>query len=106
MNGEIDMNEGALMENIVACSLASKDISLHYYDHKSKQELDFIIPDNGKIAVIEVKSGNDYKRHASLNAALRTYHEKISKAIVLCTSNLEKTDDIWYCPLYLTDFLM
>lgn len=35
LNGEIDINEGALTENYVASELVKKGYSLHYYDHKS-----------------------------------------------------------------------
>lgn len=34
--GEIDINEGALTENFVACELVSHGHNLNYYDHKSK----------------------------------------------------------------------
>ena len=42
LNGEIGINEGALTENFVACALSKNKHSLHYYDRKSRQELDFI----------------------------------------------------------------
>jgi len=71
LNGDISVNEGALTENYVACVLSAKGFSLHYYDKNSKQELDFIIEEQNKITIIEVKSGEKYKKHASLDAAIR-----------------------------------
>ena len=35
LNGDVGVNEGALTENYVACSLSSKGIALHYYDKKA-----------------------------------------------------------------------
>ncbi len=105
LNGDISVNEGALTENFVACTLAAKDVSLHYYDKNSKQELDFIIQENNKISIIEVKSGEKYKRHASLNAAMKEHSEKIARSIVLSKFNLSRKDGILYLPLYMAMFL-
>ena len=105
MNGDIGVNEGALVENQVAGVLASKGIPLHYYDRKSRQELDFVYPENGKINIIEVKSGNDYRRHASLDAAIQNFSERIGRSIVLGPCNVEHSDNITYLPLYMAMFL-
>ena len=104
-NEDLTVNEGALTENFVASQLASKDFSLHYYDKKSKQELDFVFEHKGKIQIVEVKSGNDYKRHTSLDAAISQYDNTINRSIVLCKGNLEVTEKVLYLPLYMTMFL-
>ncbi len=105
LNGNLGVNEGALTENYIACSLSSKGISLHYYDKKSRHELDFIIEENNRITIIEVKSGSDYKRHASLDAALKAFPEKIERAIVFSPYNIERQNDVLYLPLYMSQFL-
>ena len=105
LNGNLGVNEGALTENYIACSLSSKGISLHYYDKKSRHELDFIIEENNRITIIEVKSGSDYKRHASLDAALKAFPEKIERAIVFSPYNIERQQDVLYLPLYMSQFL-
>jgi hypothetical protein len=105
LNGDIDINEGALTENFVACVLAANDIALHYYDKKSKLELDFIIPDDGAISVIEVKSGDSYKKHASLNAAITANASRINRSIVFSKNNLEIDNGIMYLPLYMAPFI-
>ena len=101
MNGEIDINEGALTENFVACALAANNVALHYYDKKSKLELDFVIPDENGITIIEVKSGAEYKRHASLNNAIASNAMKIDRSIVLSANNVEVDNGIIYLPLYM-----
>ncbi|MDY3216135.1 MAG: DUF4143 domain-containing protein [Sodaliphilus sp.] len=105
LKGNIDINEGALTENFVACALSAKGKSLHYYDKKSKQEQDFIIQENNKITILEVKSGDNYKKHASLDAALNSFPDSIGRAIVLCKNNVEKSGDVTYMPLYMAMFL-
>jgi hypothetical protein len=105
MNGEIDINEGALTENFVACALASKNIPLHYYDKKSRQELDFIIPGQDGITVIEVKSGDNYKKHASLDNIINTQGCRIGQSIVLSKNNIEVDNGIIYLPLYMADLI-
>ena len=105
MNGEIDINEGALTENFVACALAANDVALHYYDKKSKLELDFVIPDENGITIIEVKSGAEYKRHASLNNAIASNAMKIDRSIVLSANNVEVDNGIIYLPLYMASLI-
>lgn len=105
MNGKIEVNEGALTENFVACSLASQDIALHYYDRKSKLELDFVVPDADGISIIEVKSGEDYKKHASLNNAIRNNAMRINRSIVLSRFNVEVCDGVIYLPLYMAPMI-
>ena len=105
MHGDIDINEGALTENFVACALSAKGIPLHYYDRKSKQELDFIIEENNAISILEVKSGDAFTRHASLDAAMKSFPEKIGRAIVFCKSNVFEKDGVLYLPLYMAMLL-
>lgn len=105
MNGKIDINEGYLTENFVAQELVKKGINLNYYDKKSRQELDFVYQDEGKISVIEVKSGNDYKRHASLDRIIESDSDKINKAIVFSKFNIETIDNVTHLPFYMLMFL-
>lgn len=105
LNGDIGVNGGALTENFVACALAAKGFSLHYYDKNSKQELDFIIEEKNKISILEVKSGEKYKKHASLNAALEAHSKNIDRSIVLSKFNVSRKDNILYIPLYMTMFI-
>lgn len=53
---------------------------------------------DGAIAVPEVKSGAAYKRHASLDAALRNFPDRIGRAIVLSGNNYDDVFVvIWLC---------
>lgn len=109
LNGEIDINEGALTENYVASELVKKGYPLHYYDRKSRQELDFLIAKNGKICIIEVKSGEDYMKHASLDTAIENASKNpkiaIGESIVLSKFPMQEEDGIRYIPLYALEWI-
>ena len=85
--------------------LVSKGFSLHYYDRKSRQELDFVLANNGKNDVVEVKSGKDYHRYVSLDAAMRDFADRIGRSIVFEPCNIECADGETYLPLCMSMFL-
>ena len=103
--GDVDINEGALTGNYVAGELVKHGKALHYYDHKSRQELDFIFADGRGISIIEVKAGKEYKKHASLTAALTLFKDKVRHAFVLSKNNLELEGGVVYLPLYMSMFI-
>jgi predicted AAA+ superfamily ATPase len=105
--GNISINEGMVTENAVASALRKKDIPLHYYDKKSRKELDFVFKDKNAISIIEVKSGKEYKRHASLDAAESDHDQaKINRRIVFSKYNIEIGESgILYLPLYMAMFM-
>ena len=105
MQGNISVNEGALAENFVAVELVRHGHTLHYYDHKSRNELDFLIREKKYVTILEIKSGGDYKKHASLNNVLESSSNSIERSIVLCRGNVEKDSDIVYLPLYAAGIL-
>lgn len=105
LTGEIFVNEGALAENYVAGELVKHGVSLNYYDRKSKHELDFVFPEGGKISILEVKSGKDYKKHSSLNMAQNLFADKIKRQIVLSDNNVEFDSGVIYLPFYMSMFI-
>ena len=105
MQGEIDINEGALTENFIANELVKRGHRLHYYDHKSRNELDFLLAEDNQLTILEVKSGNSYKQHTALDNAILDQPKRISRAIVLSRFTSEKENFIEYLPLYMIMFL-
>lgn len=106
LTGDIYVNEGALTENYVAGELVKHGISLNYYDRKSKHELDFVFQEKGKITVLEVKSGKDYKQHTSLDMAQSLFADSINRRIVMSGNNVEVGEDgVVYLPLYMSMFI-
>lgn len=76
-----------------------------FCDKKANTNLILFCPLRGGIQIVEVKSGSNFRRHASLDYALAHSHSIISEAIVLCNSNVMLTNGIRYLPLYRAMFL-
>jgi predicted AAA+ superfamily ATPase len=85
--------------------LGKKGIPLYYYDKKSRAELDFVFCDGEHLSVVEVKSGNDYRRHAALDNAIRDNPKAFGRKIVLRKGNVEADGDILYLPLFVAALL-
>jgi len=103
--GDIRINEGMFAENAVASELAKRGVPLRYFSRKTRDELDFVMSDGGKVTVIEVKSGDDYRKHRALDNVASDARSSIARKIVLCKSNVEVVDDVEYLPLYMGMFL-
>lgn len=105
--GRGDINYGSIYENFVAQELRSCELDLYYYNSTKRGEVDFVIQDSarGKVLLIEVKSGKDYKRHRALKNLLQVDDYEIDGAYVLCNGNLEEDDGVLYLPIYMTSFI-
>lgn len=104
LNNDINVNFGAIYENIVAQELKSHNYSLFYYNNKKNGEVDFLIESGTDIIPIEVKSGKDYKRHLALENMLSNETYNISKSYTLCHFNIEQVGKKIYLPIYLIMF--
>jgi predicted AAA+ superfamily ATPase len=106
LSGDVAVNEGGITENAVAAALAAKGIPLYYYDKKTRAELDFLFVESGGLSVVEVKSGKDYKKHASLDHACEDTKGRLCRRIVLSKYNIEQGENgVIYLPLYMAMFL-
>lgn len=78
LNGKLTADLGYVYENIVSQMLVAAGKKLYYHtwptpDGKRKYEVDFLIPDGGKISVIEVKSARS-AQHVSIDNLCRNIH--------------------------------
>lgn len=105
LSGDIDVNYGAVYENIVAQELLCHGYQPYYYNNKRLGELDFVIADTNGVVAIEVKSGKDYTRHRALDNVLSCKEYDVTHAYVMCNGNLTKEGRIEYLPIYMTMFL-
>lgn len=105
LNGESQLNFGAIYENFVAQELNTNAYALYYYNNKKYGELDFLIEDYGQLTAIEVKSGKSYRKHNALDKCLKCENFHIQRAIVLCHDNVQVEDDVTYMPIYMTMFM-
>lgn len=105
LNGELEINMGSILENMVAQQLKANGYDLHYYEGKKTGEIDFVIQNGTHVDLLEVKSGNDYHAHPAINKIRKTEGWRFGQATVLCKGNLEEADGIRYIPWYMVLFL-
>ena len=107
---KLDINEGMIMENIVAQSLRTNGHKLYFYsrtdnlDRSNHIKIDFLIPDGKKISPIEVKSSN-YRSHSSIYKFIKKFSSKVGTPYILYPGDVMKKDNIWHLPLYMAIFL-
>lgn len=104
LSGEIDVNYGAVYENVVAQELLCNGYDPYYYNSKRMGEIDFVIASSVPLP-IEVKSGKDYERHNALSNLLECKEYNIHSAYVLCNGNISRKGKIIYLPVYMTMFI-
>ena len=100
---------GYVYENIVAQILKAAGNELFYHtwpteSGKHNYEIDFLLSRGNKICPIEVKSSG-YKSHASLDAFMRKFPDRILYRYLIYTKDLRKDADIQMVPVFLTMFL-
>ena len=106
LNGEAEVNFGAVYENAVAQELVAHGFGeLTYYSSNRHGELDFVLEKDGKVLPIEVKSGKHYKRHRALSRVLSAAEYDIETAIVFNDEKLEADGTKRYEPIYMCMFL-
>lgn len=105
LQGDLSINLGSVLENVIAQQLKSNGFKLYYYDSNKIGEVDFVVQDGMDVNLIEVKSGNDYKKHKALDNMLKKDAWVFKDKYVLCKDNIQKEDGITYLPWYLVMFL-
>ncbi|MCH4285744.1 MULTISPECIES: ATP-binding protein [Bacillota] len=106
----LNINEGMLMENVVAQILRTNGHKLYFYsrvdvDHRENHmEIDFVISDGRKIYPIEVKS-SIYKKHSSLDKFKTKFGKRIGTSYILYQKDLMVRDGVVHLPIYMAMFL-
>ena len=107
---KLNINEGMIMENIVAQMLRTNGHKLYFYsrcDNENREnhmEIDFLITEGKKIAPIEVKS-NNYNSHSSLDKFRTKFSSKIGNSYILYSKDVMVKDGIIHLPFYMAMFL-
>lgn len=113
--GKLAVNEGMLIENIVAQMLVAAGHKLYFYtnayakDVSARMEIDFLlakskITNKHNISPIEVKSGERYTL-TSLRKFMAKYADYANIPYVLHAKDLKVEENIVYLPLYMTMLL-
>lgn len=106
---KLGINQGMIIENIVAQMLKARGYDLYFHEFKyrsqhsskeSKYEIDFLLVKKKKICPIEVKSSN-YRKHTSFDMFIEKYPIKVEDKYIFYTKDLKYDDGILYLPLYM-----
>ena len=104
LNKNLEINEGAVMENIVADMLTKEGYDLFYFEKNGTLEIDFILNLNGVATAIEVKSGND-KQSKSLRSMMSEKY-KVKRGIKLQNNNVFVDDrNVEHYPIFAAAFM-
>lgn len=107
---KLNINEGMIMENVVAQMLRSNGHKLYFYsrcdnmNRANHMEIDFIISEEKKISPIEVESGN-YNSHSSLDKFKKKFSSKINNSYILYSKDVMIKNGIIHLPFYMAIFL-
>lgn len=105
LQGDINVNHGAIYENAVAQELHAHGWPLYYFNSKKSGEIDLLLESDAEVVPVEVKSGKNYERHNALNNILAVPNYSIKKAIVFHNDNVHMKGRIVYAPVYMVMFL-
>ncbi len=107
---KLNVNEGMLMENIIAQMLRCNGHHLYFYSRvdsakrENHMEIDFLISNHKKISPVEVKSST-YKKHSSLDKFSTRFNNKLGERFVLYPKDVMTKDGVTHLPLYMAMFL-
>lgn len=115
LHNKLEVNEGMLMENIVAQMLAANGHKLYFYSNSNREdasermEIDFLtakskLTSRHNITPIEVKSSQRYTL-SSLRKCAAKFGEYLTTPVVLHTADLKEENGILYLPVYMTPML-
>ncbi|MCL2628723.1 MAG: ATP-binding protein [Oscillospiraceae bacterium] len=107
---KLNINEGMIMENIVAQMLRASGHRFFFYSRTDANysrktiEIDFLINIGSKVCPVEVKS-SAYRAHSSLDKFRRKFENKLGDAYILYSKDVMIKDDIIHLPLYMASLL-
>ena len=108
--GKLDINEGMLMENIVAQMLRCRGYQLYFYsrsdthNRKNHMEIDFLISNHKKIQPVEVKSSS-YRKHSSLDKFVTKFKKRLGEKYILYQKDIMIKENVVHLPLYMAMFI-
>lgn len=116
LTGDIELNEGMLMENVVAQMFRAQGHKLYFYSRSDRNtpdermEIDFLLAKSkvdhaNNIIPIEVKSGRKYATK-SLEKYIRKFPQYTSEAIILHTKDLDMANGFARFPIYMAPLLL
>ena len=115
MFDKLEVDEGMLVENVVAQMLKASGKELFFYSNYDKEvaenrmQIDFLIQkemitSRHNISPIEVKSSTGYTL-TSIQKCVKKFGQYLSTPYVVHTNDVERKDGMVYLPLYMAELL-
>lgn len=115
MLNKLEVNEGMLVENIVAQMLATNGHKLYFYSNSSRDdandrmEIDFLtakskLTTRHNITPVEVKSSQRYTL-TSLRKCVEKFGEYLTTPVVLHGADLKEENGMLFLPLYMAPLI-
>ncbi len=108
LDDKLSANLGYVYENIVAQIFRVAGYQLFYYtfpkDDNHNYEIDFLLSKGNKLCPIEVKSSS-YKTHASLDAFIKKYSQRVGTPYLIYTKDLRTDNQVRLIPTYMSCYL-
>ena len=107
---KLHVNEGMMLENMVAQCLRTSGHNMYFYKQTNKEtkktemEIDFLIRQDNKIVPLEVKSG-EKKELKSIERLRAAVGKRIGNGIVLHHGEIMEKDGLSFMPYYMAPFL-
>lgn len=105
IQGNLSINQGSFLENVIAQELIANGFDLFYFDKAKIGEVDFVLQRGSSILPVEAKSGSDFQSHRALDNLMNVKEWDLHQAVVLCGDNVSKTGDVSYLPWYAVSFI-
>jgi len=105
LDGKLEINEGALLENVCAEEIMSRYGDVTYFERRGKLEIDFVMDIEGAATAVELKSGKD-KQAKSLKSIIENY--RTVKRYIMLEQGVEIYEDeqgIEHYPLFMMMWL-
>lgn len=106
---KLGINQGIILENMIAQMLRANGYSLYFHEFfehseseekEKKYEIDFLIVKKKKVCPIEVKSSG-YKRHKSFDRFRQKYQLKMEDSYIIYSMDVKQEGGITYIPFYM-----
>ncbi len=112
--GKLEINEGMLIENVVAQMFVASGHSLYFYSKNSdesadRMEIDFLVEKPTltaahNISPVEVKSGKNYT-FSSLQKFRTKFSEQLYIPYVIHTADYKEENGVIFLPIYMTPLI-
>ncbi len=110
LDDNLSINEGMLVENMVAQMMKVSRERLFYYsrsdprERANRMEIDFLSVRDRQVCPVEVKSSQSHA-HASLDKFVRKFAGRVGTPVVLCPRDVVSVGGVQYLPLPMAMFV-